>query len=108
MNYKSGVYSYTSGKELGGHGVLLVGYNDAGQYFIVKNSWGPGWGEDGFFRIAYSELKSVCNFGLSTIAYTPAQSSNSGDYSAASKATEQHVDSDSTIKQLTPLMQQKP
>jgi len=69
MHYKSGVYSYTTGKKLGGHAVLLVGYNDAEQYFIVKNSWGPGWGENGFFRIAYSEMKNSVNFGLSTIAY---------------------------------------
>ena len=69
IHYKSGIYSYTTGKKLGGHAVLLVGYNDAEQYFIVKNSWGPGWGEDGFFRIAYSEMKNVVNFGLMTIAY---------------------------------------
>jgi C1A family cysteine protease len=69
MSYKSGVYSYTTGKKLGGIAVFLVGYNDDEQYFIVKNSWGPGWGEDGFFKISYSELKSVVKFGLSRIAY---------------------------------------
>ncbi|MCM2266317.1 MAG: C1 family peptidase [Elusimicrobiales bacterium] len=69
MQYKSGVYSYVTGKRLGGHAVLLVGYNDPGQYFIVKNSWNTGWGEQGFFRIAYSELDGKSNFGLSTIAY---------------------------------------
>jgi C1A family cysteine protease len=69
MSYKSGVYSYTTGKKLGGHAVFLVGYNDDGEYFIVKNSWGPKWGENGFFKIAYSEVKSVVRFGLSTIAY---------------------------------------
>lgn len=73
MHYKSGVYSYTTGKKLGGHAVLLVGYNDEGQYFIVKNSWDTGWGEGGFFRIAYSEMESDVNFGLSTIAYRPAK-----------------------------------
>lgn len=69
--YKSGVYSYTKGKPLGGHAVLLVGYNDDGKYFIVKNSWGPGWGEGGYFRIAYSQLDSPVSFGDSTIAYLP-------------------------------------
>lgn len=78
--YKSGVYSYTGGKRLGGHAVLLVGYNDAEQYFIVKNSWTPQWGENGYFRIAYSELDSPVDFGLSTIAYYP---SKDGDASAA-------------------------
>jgi C1A family cysteine protease len=48
---------------------LIVGYNDAEQYFIVKNSWGTGWGEAGYFRIAYSELTSVATFAYSNIAY---------------------------------------
>lgn len=69
MHYKEGVYSYTTGKRLGGHAVLLVGYNDEGRYFIVKNSWDTGWGDGGFFKIAYSELGGKSNFGLSTIAY---------------------------------------
>ncbi|HNW44359.1 MAG TPA: C1 family peptidase [Elusimicrobiales bacterium] len=69
MHYKTGIYSYTTGKKLGGHAILLVGYNDEEQYFILKNSWDTGWGENGFFRVAYSEMGTVVNFGLSTIAY---------------------------------------
>ena len=53
--------------------MLLVGYNDAEQYFTLKNSWSPAWGEQGFFRIAYSEMDSVVDFGLSTIAYRAAK-----------------------------------
>ena len=60
MSYKSGVYHHTflqdkfNPFELTNHAVLVVGYGtdpDAGAYWIVKNSWGEGWGEDGFFRI---------------------------------------------------------
>ena len=68
FNYKSGVYSHVSGTYQGGHGILLVGYNDAGQYFIAKNSWGTGWGMSGFFQIAYSQLTNVVGFGHYTIA----------------------------------------
>ena len=69
FSYKSGVYSYVSGTLAGGHAVLIVGYEDIGQYFIVKNSWGIGWGEGGFFNIAYSQINPTVQFGYWTIAY---------------------------------------
>ena len=77
LYYSSGVYSYTSGGYVGGHAIIIVGYQDdltypGGGYFTVKNSWGPKWGEAGFFRIAYSEVGSVVNFGDWTIAYLTA------------------------------------
>lgn len=63
MNYKEGIYHHTGLRDLGApnpfeltnHAVLLVGYGRChvtGQKFwTVKNSWGTGWGEGGFFRI---------------------------------------------------------
>jgi C1A family cysteine protease len=53
--YKTGVYQHVSGGVAGGHCVSCVGYNDAGGYWICKNSWGTGWGQAGFFNIAYGE-----------------------------------------------------
>lgn len=67
--YSGGVYQYTSGTYQGGHAVLIVGYDDSGQYFIVKNSWGGSWGESGYFRVGYSELNSIIKFGDWTLAY---------------------------------------
>lgn len=43
---------------LGGHAVLAVGYDDAQQRFIVRNSWGDGWGMKGYFTMPYPYLLS--------------------------------------------------
>jgi len=52
--YSSGTYSPdTSSGVAGGHCVSVVGYSDPGKFWICKNSWGTGWGESGFFCIAY-------------------------------------------------------
>jgi C1A family cysteine protease len=44
---------------IGGHAVMCVGYDEAKQWFIVRNSWGPGWGLKGFFTLPYSYLLSA-------------------------------------------------
>jgi C1A family cysteine protease len=55
--YSSGIYTHvTGGSEVGGHCVSVVGYDDLNRCWICKNSWGPNWGESGFFRIAYGEV----------------------------------------------------
>jgi C1A family cysteine protease len=41
---------------LGGHAVMAVGYNDAKQWFTVRNSWGTGWGIGGYFHMPYAYL----------------------------------------------------
>ena len=43
-------------KQIGGHAVLAVGYDDASKRFIVRNSWGTGWGLAGYFTIPYAYL----------------------------------------------------
>ena len=45
-----------SEKALGGHAVLAVGYDDAQQWFIVRNSWGTNWGMQGYFTLPYNYL----------------------------------------------------
>ncbi len=40
----------------GGHAVLAVGYDDEKQWFIVRNSWGTGWGMKGYFTLPYAYL----------------------------------------------------
>jgi len=41
---------------IGGHAVMAVGYDDASQWFLVRNSWGIGWGLAGYFTLPYSYL----------------------------------------------------
>ncbi|KAG9147605.1 hypothetical protein Leryth_007403 [Lithospermum erythrorhizon] len=51
--YKSGVFMGECGTQLN-HGVTLVGYgetSDGTKYWLVKNSWGTSWGEDGYIRM---------------------------------------------------------
>ena len=41
---------------MGGHAVLAVGYDERSQRFIVRNSWGKGWGKRGYFTMPYPYL----------------------------------------------------
>ncbi len=72
--YEGGVYEHVWGGSFGGHFVVLVGWNDAEQCWIAKNSWGDWWGEDtygvtgqrGWFRIKWgaSEIGDWTRLGV--------------------------------------------
>jgi len=55
MWYQGGIYRHTWGQPIAPHMVTIVGYNDDPGYWIVKNSWGEKWGENGWFRIEYGQ-----------------------------------------------------
>jgi hypothetical protein len=58
FSYSTGVYSHLTGGHAGYHCVEVIGYSDAEGCWIAKNSWGPGWGDRGFFKIAYGQCGS--------------------------------------------------
>jgi C1A family cysteine protease len=57
--YGSGIYKHVTGDYLGGHAVSIIGFNDEGRYWIIRNSWGADWGESGFGRVSYDDESGV-------------------------------------------------
>lgn len=55
---RTGLVTMPHGGErvVGGHAVMAVGYDDATQRFLVRNSWGEGWGKNGYFTMPYEYL----------------------------------------------------
>lgn len=68
-NSATNSYYYNGSNWVGGHAVCIVGWNDSypstefksqppgNGAFIVKNSWGSGWGEQGYFYVSYYDSK---------------------------------------------------
>ena len=53
--YKSGIYMHTRGKPSDPHAITIVGWGHNAplkiDYWIIRNSWGPNWGENGYFKV---------------------------------------------------------
>jgi len=59
---KTGMMPYPNTRTeqlLGGHAVLLVGYNNPTQRFIVRNSWGTNWGDKAYFYMPYQVIQNT-------------------------------------------------
>ena len=67
----SGIYARAAGKVLGGHMMFLIGYSPLLDAFRVVNSWGRGWGDDGFGWIAGSFFESSGVFDRWVIDVAP-------------------------------------
>ncbi|RVE49206.1 hypothetical protein evm_006098 [Chilo suppressalis] len=60
QGYKNGIHECDPSYNEINHAVLLVGYGEENgtPYWIVKNSWGTGWGEEGYIRLPM--YKNAC------------------------------------------------
>ncbi len=101
--YRSGVFSTNESAACGGtnktnHAIVLVGWDDATQSWILRNSWGPAWGEQGYMRIKYGTsnvgysanyvvLAQGTNQTISAITFTPATLTVGGTTTASATAT---------------------
>lgn len=53
------------------HAVMAVGYGseDGQEYYLVKNSWGSSWGENGYIKIGIVDGEGIC--GIQMQSYYP-------------------------------------
>ncbi|CAN6200703.1 unnamed protein product [Urochloa humidicola] len=72
QHYSSGIFNGMCGLKLD-HGVTAVGYGseDGKDFWIVKNSWGPGWGEAGYIRMERNVFLPMGKCGIAMDASYP-------------------------------------
>lgn len=66
---KTGLVSMPSSNDilLGGHAVVLCGFDDNKKHFILRNSWGVNWGDKGYFYLPYNYILDnnlACQFWI--------------------------------------------
>jgi len=80
FSYAGGIYEHVTGDLAGYHCVCVVGYDDTNNCWICKNSWGPGWGESGWFRIKYGQCGMQDVFGMWNMVVPTAAGQGYADY----------------------------
>ncbi|TXG47564.1 hypothetical protein EZV62_026858 [Acer yangbiense] len=71
--YSTGVFTGDCGTHIN-HGVTAIGYGtktDGTKYWLIKNSWGTGWGENGYMKIQRETKSSKGLCGIAMMASYP-------------------------------------
>jgi len=95
-DWPNNVYSHKYGSLKGYHCVAVVGYNDNPGYWICKNSWGSGWGLNGYFKIEYGEAELENHMAYLLYEYEPNNNmvaDANGPYNAKTDSTIQFIGS---------------
>ena len=77
LDYQGGLFIEHDHDYLGGHAIEVTGWGkteDGQEYWIVRNSWGTYWGENGWFRIVVGKndlgITGSCNWGVPIIDFS--------------------------------------
>jgi papain like protease len=77
FTHQTGVYTCNTASGIaGGHCIVIVGYDDARQAWLVRNSWGAGWGmagSPGYIWMGYeqADIDSYVKYGVPNTAINP-------------------------------------
>ncbi len=101
--YRSGVFSTDESAACGSskvnHAIVLIGWDDATQTWVLRNSWGSSWAEQGYMRIKYGTsnvgysanyvvlASDKANQTISAISFSPATVTVSGTTTASATAS---------------------
>jgi C1A family cysteine protease/putative hemolysin len=77
------------------HAVAIVGYDDAGGYWIVRNSWGSTWHDEGYFKVAYDNCRiETSPVYADLVPCNDANEPNDSPATATSISSEQAIEAD--------------
>jgi predicted secreted protein len=89
QEYSGGVFTGPQCTDVN-HAIVLVGWDDADGAWILRNSWGPDWGENGYMRIGY---------GVSDVGYAANYIAYSSSGSVGPMLYDSHIVDDDTSDQ---------
>lgn len=95
-----GVIPKQNGQVIGGHAILLVGYDDNKQLFKFKNSWGKNWGDNGYGYLPYNYYLQGDMFDLWTIYKSELQDTKSVGLDVVKPSAVKNVDKDTLVDSL--------